>query len=146
MQANPYVLHSNFEELDLAYRWLVDNGASKSVVSKRYLDRYEIARSRTRETPLVFQMADGSRISINFGVVFTVRLNLPNLLEAETGRPTLRTVQVCAFVSNVEHNWLSVCQVCRQSSSFTMSHEIDVGTSMAFSADLVEQHHPCNTL
>ena len=118
MQANPYVLHSNFEELDLAYWWLLDSAASKSVVSKRYLDRYEIVRSRTLETPLVFQTADGNRISINFEVVLKVGLNL---LEAETGRPTLRTVQVRALVSNVEHNLLSVYQVCRQGWSFKMS-------------------------
>jgi len=61
MQANPYVLHSNFEELDLAYRWLLDSGASKSIVSRRYLDRYEIVRSRTRETPLVFQTISNGR-------------------------------------------------------------------------------------
>ena len=118
MQANPYVLHSNFEELDLAYWWLLDSGASKSVVSKRYLDRYEIVRSRTLETPLVFQTADGNRISINFEVVLKVGLNL---LEAETGRPTLRTVQVRALVSTVEHHLLSVYQVCRQGWSFKMS-------------------------
>ena len=56
----PYLLSSNFQELDLGLWWLLDSGASRSVVAEKFLSRYDVVKTRILDEPLVFSAADGN--------------------------------------------------------------------------------------
>ena len=101
-------LASSIEGVDLAEWWLVDSGASRSVLSKDYLDRYRVVKSRTLTQPMRFTTADGSHVDVSEEVVVSVELELFN-----RGELTKQKVQIRAMMSPVQHNLLSASQLCR---------------------------------
>ena len=107
---------SSLKALSLGYWWLLDSGASRSVVSDRFLHLYEIVQERKLEPPLIFSTASGERVKIDREVKIRMKLGLlgPDGLNHST------PVVMRALVSPVEHNLLSVGQVARQGWCFNM--------------------------
>ena len=106
---------SSLEELNLASWWLLDSGASRSVVSSRFLDKYEVVKTRDLEQPLGFSTASGQRVEINKEVILKVQIELYS--------QTLVPVNVRALVSDVEHNLLSVVEMARKGWEFLVNQK-----------------------
>ena len=113
---NPFCLSSNVEDLDLGFWFLLDSGASRSVISDKYLPLYDVVKTRTLEEPLKFSTASGEKVSINTEVVVKVTIEL-----YDQDRMVQTPVHLRALVSRVQHNLLSIFQVSRQGWEFTMS-------------------------
>jgi len=88
---------------DEAGWWMLDSGASRTVISRRSLHFYTINRSRKLNPPMVFFTASGERVEIEDEVVVVARFRM-------TSEPKSKTLEIRALVSDVQHNLLSVGQ------------------------------------
>ena len=88
---------------DEAGWWMLDSGASRTVISTRYLHFYTINRSRKLNPPMVFFTASGERVEIEDEVVVVARFRMHS-------EPKSKTLEIRALVSDVQHNLLSVGQ------------------------------------
>ena len=104
------------ENLSLGSWWLLDSGASRSVISEKYLDMYQVTKQRELQPPIVFSTASGEKVEISKEVV--VRMSLRH----EHGM--IKGLLVRCLVSQVEHNLISVFGVCRQGWTFRMTQEL----------------------
>ena len=101
--------------MDLGSWWLIDSGASRSVVGEQFLDRYEVMKERLISPPLVFTTASGERMSV--GREACIRLPL----EFHQNESIVhKFVVVRALVAPVEHNLLSAHQMTRHGWTFAM--------------------------
>lgn len=115
------LLMTTTQELDLSEWWLVDSGASRSVVSEEFLSGYEISKQRNLPTPLGFSTASGEVMSVSREVQLVVILEL-----FRHGKLSKQKVTIRALVAPVQHNLLAVSQLTRMGWSFTMSNQGNV--------------------
>ena len=101
--------------MDLGSWWLIDSGASRSVVGEQFLDRYEVMKERLISPPLVFTTASGERMSV--GREACIRLPLEFHQNESIAH---KFVVVRALVAPVEHNLLSAHQMTRHGWTFAM--------------------------
>ena len=99
--------------------WLVDSGASRSVCNEAALEKYQILRERELTPPVVFRTASGQEVQTNREVVLEVYFRTLVLEQKKTVSKISR-FEIRAVVGPVEHNLLSVTQLCRMGSSFYM--------------------------
>lgn len=66
---------SNLEDLTLQSWWLLDSGASRSVVAEKFLSAYEVSKERRVEPPLTFSTASGERVEIRREVVLKMSIS-----------------------------------------------------------------------
>ena len=109
---------SNVEDLNLASWWLMDSGASRSVVSNKFLDRYQVEKTRDLEQPLGFSTASGQRVEITREVVVKVPVELYS-----RDKQVVMPVSIRALVSDVEHNLLSVVEMARKGWEFVVNQK-----------------------
>ena len=109
---------SNVEDLNLASWWLMDSGASRSVVSNKFLDRYQVEKTRDLEHPLGFSTASGQRVEITREVVIRVQVELYS-----RDKQVVMPVSIRALVSDVEHNLLSVVEMARKGWEFVVNQK-----------------------
>ena len=109
---------SNVEDLNLASWWLMDSGASRSVVSNKFLDRYQVEKTRDLEQPLGFSTASGQRVEITREVVIKVQVELYS-----RDKQVVMPVSIRALVSDVEHNLLSVVEMARKGWEFVVNQK-----------------------
>ena len=101
--------------MDLGSWWLIDSGASRSVVGEQFLSRYEAMKERLISPPLVFTTASGERMSVDREAC----IRLP--LEFHQNESVVhKFVVVRALVAPVEHNLLSAHQMTRHGWTFAM--------------------------
>ena len=103
-------------DMNLAEWWLIDSGASRSVISERFVSQYRVVKSRELPQPMKFTTANGDTVSVNREVVVSVGLEL-----FMKGSLTKSQVQIRAMISPVEHNLLSTSQLCRVGWSVSMT-------------------------
>ena len=103
---------SNLEDLTLQSWWLLDSGASRSVVAEKFLSAYEVSKERRTDPPLTFSTASVEKVEIRREVVLKMSMSGEHGLQ----RPLL----VRCLVSHVEHSLISVFGVCRQGWRFSM--------------------------
>ena len=109
--------------------WLLDSGASRSVISESHLPFYKVLRKRLLDDPLVFSTASGEEMSVATEVVVEAHFWIR---DRETARFSKRSFELRCLVSAVQHNLLSAFQVCRQGFKFEMTEmgcEVSYGSS-----------------
>ena len=111
-----FFLKSNLEEVSLQNWWLLDSGASRSVVSEKFLPSYHVERERNLEPPLTFSTASGEKVSITREVLIRVDL--------KTDYGNTKPVLMRCLVSSVEHSLISLYGMSRQGWSFRITPEI----------------------
>ena len=103
--------------------WLIDSGASRSVLSTRFLKFYKVLRSRTLPEPLCFTTANGQEVFIDQEVVVTVRFLARPVESDASHKPSWTSFQLRCLVSDVQHNLISAGQVVRQGWSLVMNED-----------------------
>ena len=118
-------LHSIRMECDEPGYWLVDSGASRSVIHPEALKHYRVLRERLLQPPLSFSTADGNQVTCEREVF--IEVNLPYVEEetcSEKGPSDSKTrwtrFEVRATVGPVTHNLLAVSQLARSGNSFVL--------------------------
>ena len=102
------LLSQTVGELEMAEFWLLDSGASRSVISTRFINQYQVVRERNLEVPLGFTTASGEAMSISREA--QVRCQL----EVMRGQRIMKqTVILRVLVAEVQHNLLSTNQMQR---------------------------------
>ena len=105
--------------MDLSSWWLIDSGASRSVLSTSFVNKYEIVKERKLVPPLRFTTASGETMEIDREVFCKLPLSF-----YEHNVIVQRQVTVRALVAPVQHNLLSVYQMSRQGWTFLMRKEL----------------------
>ena len=104
-----------------AHLWLLDSGASRSVVNEKFLKYYTIVRERHLEQPIRFFTASGEEAQVNREVVLEAWFWLWEGHEHHGGHFVKRRFELRCLVSKVQHNLLSMGQVCKQGWECSMS-------------------------
>ena len=114
--AQPFFICQNMQSAD-PYLWLVDSGASRTVVSLDSLSAYKVLRERTLATPIQFRTASGEQVQIDHECMLEV--SFPTTIEHdECDRNKLVKYEIRAVVGPVEHNLLSVCSLTKLGATF----------------------------
>ena len=95
---------------DDAMWWLIDSGASRSVVSSEFVKQYPILHERQLEQAMIFSTASGEKVSLDHEVVIGVCLHASR--DGVTWGK--RRFELRCLVAPVQHNLLSAMQVARQ--------------------------------
>ena len=111
--------------------WLLDSGASRSVLSSKWLDRYLVVKHRKLDTSLSFSTASGQIIVIDEEV--HVRCYLETYRQ---GRLVRTSTILRVLVADVQHNLLSTSQMVRMGWTITFSPD---GVSCELKGSLI---HP----
>ena len=104
---------------DSSMWWLLDSGASATVMASRFADMYGLNLSQ-RKTGDVFKAANGSNVDMlgETQVVAKVRMS-----SWEHGSSVEKKAQIRALVGNVRHNILSTTTLCRMGWEFFQGPE-----------------------
>lgn len=111
-------LRSAPSEVEMSEWWLLDSGASRSVISERFVENYHPERSRKLESPLCFSAANGTKIHVTQECFVPVILDL-----LSNGRQIRQRCSLRCLIAPVEHNLLSVTQLARMGWSLLISPE-----------------------
>ena len=95
--------------------WLVDSGASRTVISEQFLRHYKVVKERTLPVPIVFSTADNSKISIDKEVLVECWFRVH---DEETGKTHVQLYEMRCVVGPVQHNLLAVSQLARCGNTF----------------------------
>ena len=107
------------DETDACF-WLLDSGASRSVLAERFAHRYRVLYERKLENPLVFSTASGEQMSVEDEVMIQAHFWI---WESNIGKYLKRDFELRCLKSNTQHNLLSMGQMCRQGWHFKMTEE-----------------------
>lgn len=111
-------LHGRVDPIQMNEWWLLDSGASRSVLSSKWVHQYNIIKERTLQEPLKFSTASGELVSIDREV------HCKCLLETyRQGRLVKQATVLRALVADVQHNLLSTSQMVRMGWTVTFSPE-----------------------
>lgn len=105
-------------DIDQPVFWLVDSGASRSVISESALGSYRITKDRSLNPPLLFRTASGQEVTTDREVIVAVWFKT---VDVDDDSEKLMKFELRAVVGPVEHNLLSVCQMTRAGHSFFAS-------------------------
>ena len=99
------------------YVWLVDSGASRTVVSIEVLSAYRVLRERNLTSPIHFRTASGEEVHIGHECMLEVLF--PTIVEFDDQEKSkLARYEIRAVVGPVEHNLLSVFSLTRLGATF----------------------------
>ena len=82
LPVEPFFMCQNLDDHD-PHLWLVDSGASRTVVSAQALKVYRVLRERDMTTPINFRTASGEQVSIERECMLEVFF--PTMIEHEDG-------------------------------------------------------------
>ena len=104
---------------DSSMWWLLDSGASATVMASRFADMYGLNLNQLRNGD-VFKAANGSNVDMlgETQVVAKVRMS-----SWENGSSVEKKAQIRALVGNVRHNILSTTTLCRMGWEFYQGPE-----------------------
>ena len=121
MHAEPFFFCQNLEPHD-TYLWLVDSGASRTVVSEHALQVYKVLRVRQLEKPIQFRTASGEQVGIDRECMLEVFF--PTYIEFEDhDKSKMIRYEVRSVIGPVEHNLLSVHSLTRMGATFQFGPE-----------------------
>ena len=116
LPCGPFFICQSTTEHD-PYLWLVDSGASRTVVSAEALNAYRVLREREMPTPIQFRTASGEQVGISKECMLEVFF--PTLIEYDDHeKAKLIRYEVRAVIGPVEHNLLSVHSLTRMGATF----------------------------
>ena len=114
--AQPFFICQSTEASD-PFVWLVDSGASRTVVSLASLSAYRVLRERKLTNPIHFRTASGEQVQIDHECMLEV--SFPTVIEHDDHDHTkLVKYEIRAVVGPVEHNLLSVCGLTKLGATF----------------------------
>ena len=102
------LLSQTLQDLEMGEFWLVDSGASRSVISSRLIEQYHIVRERVLDNPLTFSTASGEHMQIDREVQVRCQLEVHR-----NNRIVRQVVVLRVLVADVQHNLLSTSQMTR---------------------------------
>lgn len=105
-------------DIQMSEWWLLDSGASRSVIGEKFLGEYQVERSRKLDNPLTFSTANGERITVDRECFVPVIVEL-----LSHGRNIKQRCSLRCLVAPVEHNLLSITQLARMGWSMLISPE-----------------------
>ena len=91
--------------------WLLDSGASKSVVNPKHLHLYRVLHKRELPRPLVFSTANGDTVEVLEEVILEAFFWI---FDGRFQKWLKRSFELRCLVSDVQHNLLSALQIARQ--------------------------------
>ena len=113
----PFFMCQNLHDHD-PHLWLVDSGASRTVVSAQALKVYRVLRERDMTTPINFRTTSGEQVAIERECMLEVFF--PTMIEHEDGEKVkIVRYEIRAVIGQVEHNLLSVHGLTRMGATFT---------------------------
>ena len=114
--ARPFFICQNMDASD-PMLWLVDSGASRTVISTEALSAYRVLRERKLSCPIHCRTASGEQVHIDHECMLEV--SFPNIIEHDDhDRTKLVKYEIRAVVGPVEHNLLSVSGLTRLGATF----------------------------
>ena len=119
--ATPFFICSNIEPQD-PLLWLVDSGASRTVVSSDALQTYKVLRERTLQSPMQFRTASGEQVQIDHECMLEVFF--PTTIEYDDWETQkIIRYEIRAVIGPVEHNLLSVSSITKMGATFSYGPE-----------------------
>ena len=117
LPVEPFFMRQNLDDHD-PHLWLVDSGASRTVVSAQALKVYRLLKERNMTTPINLRTASGEQVSIERECMLEVFF--PTMIEHEDGEKVkVVRYEIRAVIGPVEHNLLSVHGLTRMGATFT---------------------------
>ena len=107
---------SDFDDSE-AYLWLLDSGASRSVISTKYVHRYKILYKRELEQPLTFSTASGEHVEVRTELMVEAFFWV---WEESLKKHIKRNFELRCLLSPVQHNLLSLGQMARHGWRFVL--------------------------
>ena len=117
---HPFFSSATETPIEAGY-WLVDSGASRTVVSSDALSAYRIIRERCLDNPLSFQTASGDAIHVSREVFIEVYFRTQVDFQTEYEKCKTLRYELRCVVAPVQHNLLSVTQLVGKGAKFEMS-------------------------
>ena len=114
-QFQPFLNSAQFPEEEHQF-WIIDSGASRTVIGEQHLKHYKILRQRELDHPLVFGTADGNLVACMSEVFIEVKFRVWGEDKLHWQRFEIRAV-----VGPVSHNLLSVSQLARSGNEFVFN-------------------------
>ena len=116
MHAEPFFFCQSLDAHD-PYLWLVDSGASRTVVSEQALQVYKVLRVRHLEKPIKFRTASGEQVEIDRQCMLEVFFH--TFIEFDDhDKSKLIRYEVRSVIGPVEQNLLSVDSLTRMGATF----------------------------
>ena len=117
---HPFFSSATETPIEAGY-WLVDSGASRTVVSSDALSAYRVIRERCLDNPLSFQTASGDAIHVSRDVFIEVYFRTQVGFQMEYEKCKTLRYELRCVVAPVQHNLLSVTQLVGKGAKFEMS-------------------------
>ena len=96
-----------------AFFWLLDSGASRTVISRKFLESYKVLKERELPQPLKFATANGQCIEISEEVVIQAHFSCIDI-DVAAAKPKRVGFELRCLVADVENNILSITQLARK--------------------------------
>lgn len=100
--------------------WLLDSGASKSVLNPQHLPLYKCLHRRTLPVPLRFSTANGDTVEVSEEVFIEAWFLV---FDTQTNRTLKKSFELRCLLSDVQRNLISVMQMAKQGFEVVMSEE-----------------------
>ena len=117
-QAKPFLSQIQMTGMEPNY-WLVDTGASRTVISDDAVKMYKVLRERRLDEPLVFYTANAAEVRIDKEVFIEVVFKVIDF----KGKSKLQRFELRAAVGPVQHNLIGVAQMVRTGASLHYDHD-----------------------
>ena len=120
--ADPFLASTYVHNAEPQY-WLVDSGASRTVIAESALGKYKILKERHLDEPLLFQTADAGEVVVQKEVVVECYFRVLNFDDNASSRTCIQKFEIRAVVGPVQHNLLSVSQLVRSGHHFVFDSD-----------------------
>ena len=111
-QAKPFLSQIQMTGMEPNY-WLVDTGASRTVISDDAVKMYKVLRERKLDDPLIFYTANAAEVRIDKEVFIEVVFRVTDF----NGKSKLQRFELRAALGPVQHNLIGVAQMVRTGAS-----------------------------
>lgn len=117
-QAKPFLSQIQTTGMEPNY-WLVDTGASRTVMSHDAVKMYKVLRERKLEEPLIFYTANAEEVRIDKEVFIEVFFRVVDI----NGKTKIQKFELRSAVGPVQHNLLGVAQMVRTGAALEFNHD-----------------------
>ena len=117
-QTKPFLSQIQTTGMEPNY-WLVDTGASRTVMSEDAVKMYKVLKERKLTEPLVFYTASAEDVRIDREVFIEVFFRVTDF----SGKTKLQRFELRSTVGPVQHNLLGVAQMVRTGAALEFNHD-----------------------
>ena len=118
LQAKPFLSQIQTVGMEPSF-WLVDTGASRTVMSDDAVKMYRVIRERKLEDPLIFYTASAEEVRIDREVVIEAFFKVCDF----NGRSKTQRFELRAAVGPVQHNLIGVSKMVRTGAALEYNHD-----------------------